>query len=297
MAAALGHKWGQIIGNLLEDSLREGLQQVADRHELYLDFQRDRAARSGKKVSWLDRHGNAHDLDYVLERGGTETVRGVPAAFIETAWRRYTKHSRNKAQEIQGAVLALAETYSHLHPFLGIVLAGVFTKGSLEQLRSCGFTVAYIPYESIVHAFATVGIDAAFDEQTKEAEFRDKVRLYEALSAKKVAKVRAALIRPRQPHTTLVPSQQLLMTDFLAALEASLSRGVHGVTVVVLHGSPQQLANVQDAIAYLQTYGGSEASSAPALKYQIDLRYNNGDLIHGIFQEKNEAIRFLESFI
>ena len=46
--------------------------------------------------------------DYVLERGGTDTVRGLPAAFIETAWRRYTKHSRNKAQEIQGAVLALA---------------------------------------------------------------------------------------------------------------------------------------------------------------------------------------------
>jgi len=46
--------------------------------------------------------------DHVLERGGTDAMRGVPAAFIETGWRRCTKHSRNKAQEIQGAVLALA---------------------------------------------------------------------------------------------------------------------------------------------------------------------------------------------
>ena len=45
--------------------------------------------------------GNVHDLDYVFEQGGTEATIGQPKAFIEIAWRRYTKHSRNKAQEIQ----------------------------------------------------------------------------------------------------------------------------------------------------------------------------------------------------
>src|SRR5438105_3047609 len=152
MAQSFAHRWGQMIGNLLEESLRQSLQAVADQHGLYLDSQGVRPARSGRKVTWQDRNGNSHDLDYVLERGGTDTVRGLPAAFIETAWRRYTKHSRNKAQEIQGAVLALAETYSHLHPFLGIVLAGVFTRGSLDQLRSCGFAVAYVPYDTICGA-------------------------------------------------------------------------------------------------------------------------------------------------
>lgn len=55
-------------------------------------------------------NGNAHDLDFVLERGGSDDKIGMPAAFIETAWRRYTKHYRNNAQEIQGALEPLAET-------------------------------------------------------------------------------------------------------------------------------------------------------------------------------------------
>jgi len=40
-------------------------------------------------------------------RGGTEGTLGVPIAFIESAWRRYTRHSNNKvshstARETEG---------------------------------------------------------------------------------------------------------------------------------------------------------------------------------------------------
>lgn len=37
MAESAAHKWGQIIGDLLQLSLREELQKVADRYHLYLD--------------------------------------------------------------------------------------------------------------------------------------------------------------------------------------------------------------------------------------------------------------------
>jgi hypothetical protein len=62
-------------------------------------------------VTWQDGYGNKHDLDYVLERGGDEERLGVPAAFIESAWRRYTKHSKNKVQEIEAAVMPVALTF------------------------------------------------------------------------------------------------------------------------------------------------------------------------------------------
>jgi hypothetical protein len=296
MAESFAHRWGRIIGNLLEDSLRKSLQAVADRHSLYFDAKGSRPARPGKKVTWQDRLGNSHDLDYVLERGGTDAVRGLPAAFIETAWRRYTKHSRNKAQEIQGAILALAETYGHLRPFLGIVVAGVFTQGSLNQLRTSGFSVAYVPYQTINRAFAAVGIDSAFREDTAEAEFRDKVRKYEALSAREIARVQGRLLKPPSTKNGGPNREDQSITQFLAALDSSLARGVQGVAVVVLHGSPQQLASVQEAIAYLQEYAETRPSVAPAVKYAVDVRYNNGDVIHGVFQEKTEAIQFLRSF-
>ncbi|MEC4984659.1 MAG: hypothetical protein SAJ37_10815 [Oscillatoria sp. PMC 1068.18] len=132
MAKSNSHKWGQVVGNLIQAFICETLQKVADDQGLYLDYQKKRQARLGKKVSWRDRYGNLHDLDYVLEAEGTEEIRGIPTEFIETAWRRYTKHSRNKVQEIEGALIPLADTYSYLHPFLGAILAGVFTSGSLN---------------------------------------------------------------------------------------------------------------------------------------------------------------------
>lgn len=296
MAQSFAHKWGQLIGNLLQESIREALQQVADQHGLYLDYQQERAARPGKKVTWQDRHGNVHDLDYVLERGGTADARGLPAAFIETAWRRYTKHSRNKAQEIQGAVLALAETYSHLRPFLGIVLAGVFTKGSLDQLRSCGFTVAYLPYDHILQAFAAAGLDAAFGEDTEEDAFRLKVRRFEALPKFRIARIKRALRNPPKSKDNSAASSSSPMVEFLAALNASLSRGVQGITIAVLHGSPRHIATAAEAIAYLQNYSDSQGCAASASKYEIHVRYNTGDVIDALFQEKEDAIRFLQGF-
>src|SRR5260370_5169563 len=144
---------------------------------------------SQNKVSWKDQKGNVNDLDYVLEAGGSEDVLGRPKAFIEIAYRRYTKHSRNKAQEIQGAIGPLSETYKDDHPFLGAVLAGIFTDGSLTQLRSHGFSVLYFPFESIVAAFGKVGVDASFDEDSPDADVQSKVDACKKLSPDKRGKV------------------------------------------------------------------------------------------------------------
>lgn len=120
MAESPAHRFGQLIGNLLEELVESFLLEFANRNRLYLDYQkRLRTARKGKKVTWEDSYGNVHDLDFVLERGGNDDVLGTPVAFIEVAWRRYTKHSRNKVQEIQGAILPLAEKHRWCNPFLG----------------------------------------------------------------------------------------------------------------------------------------------------------------------------------
>lgn len=144
VAQSPAHRLGQFVGDQLELTLREPLQAMAKEYGLYLDYKHPRRARAGRrKVVWKDLYGNTHDLDYVLEEGGSEDKIGEPLAFIETAWRRYTKHSRNKVQEIQGAIAPLAETYPRRQPFLGAVLAGDFTEGSLKQLQSHRFHLAH----------------------------------------------------------------------------------------------------------------------------------------------------------
>nr|MBP8083761.1 DNA methylase [Spirochaetota bacterium] len=140
MASSNSHKFGQIIGDALEMAVEPFLRYFATEHNLYLDVKGPRAARPGSKVTWIDINGNKHDLDFVLEKYGSESLIGSPVAFIECAWRRYTKHSKNKAQEIQGAIIPLFDKYKSDHPFTGVILAGEFTDNSLVQLKSLGFS-------------------------------------------------------------------------------------------------------------------------------------------------------------
>lgn len=90
MAESYAHKFGQIIGDLLEVAIKPFLDEFAQRHHLFLDVKGNRLVRSkGKNLTWIDLKGNKHNLDFVLERGGSTTVQGAPVAFIEAAWRRY----------------------------------------------------------------------------------------------------------------------------------------------------------------------------------------------------------------
>lgn len=283
MAQSLSHTFGQIIGDLLELAIHPHLEEFAKVNNLYLDRKGVRKARSGKKLSWTDGKGNKHDLDYVLERDGTEDALGTPTAFIETAWRRYTKHSRNKAQEIQGAIIPLVERYRNSSPFIGAVLAGVFTAGSLAQLESHGFAVLYFPYESVIAAFGTSGIDASFDEGTSEEEFREKIERWRALENKN--EVATELLRLNAEN----------VRNFFVSLTTSITRHIEQIALLPLHGKKLVANTINEAIALLEDYV-EDRESLPFIKYEIIVRYNNGDKIDANFLEKKDAIAFLATY-
>lgn len=283
MAESPAHRFGQSIGELLEAVIRPELENFCEAQGLYLDHQKKkRPARSGKKVSWTDQYGNIHDLDFVIERDGTDRQIGRPVAFIESAWRRYTKHSRNKAQEIQGAILPLAERYRWNNPFLGTVLAGVFTEGSLEQLRSLGFQVLYFPYESLVAAFQAEGIDIAFDESTSDSVFRKTTKHIESLSPAQMAKI----------QQQLVVANQIAIDDFLAALRNRLSRYVTRVIVIPLYGRVNVFVTLEDALRFLDGHMIYEGSGE-FRKYEIRVEFSNGDKVDAFIEAKDKVKEFL----
>jgi hypothetical protein len=294
MAESLAHRWGQIIGDCFEIFVRNILSDVATRHGLYLDYKRPREARGGQgKVTWQDGFGNKHDLDYVLERGGTEEKRGVPAAFIESAWRRYTKHSKNKAQEIEAAVMPVALTFSRHQPFLGAALAGEFTQNALHQLRSKGFTTFHIPYESILTAFRGLGIDASSADGfggTTEEQFREKIAAWESLP---------------QPQTTsrLIASLHALhqaeINDFTRSLDSAITRRVNSVRLSVLRGHSVECLDIESAIAYLieeeKSYRLREDGEQREA-FEVQVRFNTNAKIEATFTARGEALAFLRSF-
>lgn len=264
-------------------ALEPHLQKFALKHKLYLDKAGERKARTGKKVSWIDANNNKHDLDFVLERGGTANKIGIPVAFIESAWRRYTKHSRNKAQEIQSAILPLAAKYKSSSPFVGVVLAGVFTEGALTQLKSLGFGVLYFPYESVVKAFAKFGIDAVFDEKTAEADFIKKIENWKRLPNKEdVAK-------------ELLKLNKKGVDQFLASLSDSVSRFIERIIILPLHGQENISNSVTEAIDFLKKYS-EDKPKLPLSKYEIIIKYNTGDRIEASFKDKKDCMTFLETY-
>ncbi len=285
MAISPSHRFGQIMGDILEAATLPVLSEFSVQQKLYLDYKGKRPTRRGKKCTWMDKYGNKHDLDFVLERSGTPDHQGIPAAFIETAYRRYTKHSRNKAQEIQGAIEPLAETYSNAGPFKGAILAGIFTEGALGQLKSLGFNVVYFSYASVIEAFAQVGIDAFYDERTPDATSQQKVEQWLALPGNLKSRVEAALVENNIGG----------VNNFMESLAASVSRRIQSIIVLPLHGQMYELASIDDAMTLLESY---EEASTPSRfeRYEIQIRFNNGNEIVGKFNDKASSIDFLSTY-
>ena len=284
MAESPSHRFGQIIGNLLEEIILPVLLGFCEDRGLYLDRHGERKnVRSGQKVSWEDKYGNTHDLDFVIEKEGLPDKQGRPVAFIEAAWRRYTKHARNKAQEIQGAVLPIAEKYERDKPFLGAVLAGVFTKGSLDQLKSVGFEVLYLPYETIVDAFNSVSIDTRFDEQTSDQTYTVCVEKIERLSSSKRSELKQHLLA----------KNKIEFDDFFVKLRQKLDRIIARIIVLPLFGNSTTFPTVDEAVSFIDGFDGDRAAGI-FHKYELVIVYSNGDEIKGMFSSKERAKEFLK---
>lgn len=285
MADAPGHRLGQIVGDVLEGAVEPMLRGIALEFNLYLDRKGSRAARPGKKVSWVDDLGNSHDLDYVLERGGTSDKLGTPAAFIEVAWRRYTKHSRNKAQEIQGALVPLRNRFARARPFVGAILAGDFTAGSLEQLKSNGFGVAHIPTRSMVEAFLSLHIEIGSAEDTPDSVLAEEVKKFESLGATECLLLAEAVRRGGASQ----------LERFGEELRAMLRRRIERIAITALHGQSVEYSGVDDAIRAIQAYTLS-AKDLPFRKFEVAVGYSNGDRITAEFIDSLGAIEFLQTF-
>lgn len=281
MAKSPSHILGELIGNFFEDVMKAPIKKLCNKYNVYFDTIGSRPARSTKKISWTDINGSKHDLDYVIERDGTPEKIGVPIAFIELAWRRYTKHSKNKAQEISGAIMPIAEKYKEYAPFKGVILSGVFTEPSLKQLENQGFNVLYIPFEKIVNAFQKYGVDIYFDESTSEQELSVIVdRFKNCAVLDKIAE-------------ELIASNKKEICSFVGALELSIKKQIDYIFVLPLHGKEMRFNSLDSAISYIQEYSNIP-KDATIDRYVVGIFFNDGSQINCVFKDKLMAIYFLK---
>lgn len=284
MAQSPAHTFGQIIGDVLESAFKVRFQQLASQHSLFFDSKGTRPARAGKKVTWTDALGNSHDLDYVLERGGSATRVGQPVAFIELAYRRYTKHSKNKVQEIESAVASIASRYHRDGVFLGAILAGEFTGRAIKQLQTQGFVVLHIAYREIILAFSKVNIDACYTENTPMDEFETKIEKWKNLTSEQKKSVGEYILEYAGNDVKY----------FLENLEKAIQRRVESIFILPLYGSSVVLDNVEKAMDFIADY--TETSANEFSRYEIIIRFTTSSEIRGNFVSKAEALEFLNLY-
>ncbi|MBD2690681.1 DNA methyltransferase [Anabaena catenula] len=287
MAQSPSHKFGQDLGKLLEDIvlddiLKPQLLQFAQSKSYYLDWQHPRPARTGKKVTWEDKYKNRHDLDFVIEINGTDDQIGKPVAFIESAWRRYTKHSKNKAQEIQGAILPIIELHHLSAPFYGAVLAGDFTKPALDQLRNNGFAIIYIPYKDVVAAFKEIDFDVAFDEETPDEIYTTASKKLAGLTNFDKQKLRQALMR--------VSKQEV--DQFMNKLRNCLERYITKIILISLFGKRYEFEGIDDVLTEINTLDINNPTGEFE-RFEVIIDYSNNDTIRATFQDKTLLADFL----
>ncbi len=168
--ASAGHKLGQLIGDWFEEYfVFPILIDLAKSLELYLDSRFINRDARGEKIQWKDADGNYVDFDFVLEINGTNSHIGIPVAFIESFWRRGSRHSKDKARDDSGKLLPMLDTYPSAR-FLGIIAAGDFTKPARELVKSRGIELFYVPKEKLIKAFERNNLIIDYPDKTPESK-------------------------------------------------------------------------------------------------------------------------------
>jgi hypothetical protein len=79
---------------------------------------------------------------------------------------------------------------------------------------------------------------------------------------------------------------------FFDSLEVSLTRRLLRISIAALHGSTVEVVTVADAINFIEKYDEKQTVGG-FVRYEVNVRYSNGDKITGEFEDKTTAVVFL----
>lgn len=128
-----------------------------------------------------------------------------------------------------------------------------------------------------------MGVDVQFDEQTSDSVFQKTIDKIERLTYKKRDKLKQVL----------VSSNQDLINLFFIKLENTLDRQIEMIVLIPLHGQENQFETISDAITFVANYEEHSFQDGCFRKYEIVVRYGNGDKIEASLGNKEKAIDFL----
>jgi hypothetical protein len=209
--------------------------------------------------------------------------------FLSLSLRRPGGATRSTAgtrrRRFKAPFLPLLTTWAHVKPFAGVVLAGLWTNGSLDQLRSNGFSILHIPYETIIEVFRQWDIEVYYEENTEDWILQNQIDRWDALGVDEREELGDAL------RDAISNRLKVFMDD----LSKTVLRRIECVSVLPLHGRITDCQTVDKAIELIESYDPG-ADAGPVVRFEVIIRYDNGDRITADFGSPADAIAFLDSF-
>ncbi len=210
--------------------------------------------------------GNEVDYDFVLELHGTETQIGIPVGFIESFWRRGSRHSKDKARDDSGKLRPMRETYPTAR-FLGIVSAGDFTRPARELVLHREIDLFYIPKDKIVKAFEENDLIMDYPDSANEGSKRQIASEFEAnFSIQKRKDIVTSLIELMGKAT---------ISSYTDRVRSKLSALPQEIRFILQHASkPIIFESLVEATKFLQTPNFTMDDPQESYLYQIT--YSDG---------------------
>lgn len=85
------------------------------------------------------------------------------------------------------------------------------------------------------------------------------------------------------------------LEEFMLHMERAVLRQINGIRIFPLHGSARDCFSIHDAIEFVTAYDEA-APTGPLVKYEVIIKYDNGDKIEGQFQDRTTTVEFLRSY-
>ncbi len=161
-----GSALGEAIGNAMEIALQQLISGFLDNYKCYFINKIGKNPLTNKytkKLILYDEYGTQYSIDGVITNESMQ-----PLILLESKYIKYKKHNRDKGSWICNAHTAIRKRYPSIRSSIA-VLAGNWSKTSLEMIKSSGTNVFLIPFSFISTLLSEKGINFEWEEKDRES--------------------------------------------------------------------------------------------------------------------------------
>lgn len=157
-----GSAIGEAIGHYMEVVVQDYIDKFLEYYPCHFLKETGYNAltqKTSKKLLLYDNYGNDYNIDGVITNESMQ-----PLVLLECKYIRYKKHNRDKGSWICNAHSAIRKRYPSIRASIA-VLAGNWSKTSLDMIKSFGVNVFLIDFSLISKLLKEKGIDFNWDEK------------------------------------------------------------------------------------------------------------------------------------